>query len=67
MACTRAQVATQPSDVGAGWSGEAFAKKRIASTAQGGWLIPFLDDPKAAFGVKYDAVPLPVGKTGQQG
>lgn len=57
--------ATQPSDVGAGWSGEAFAKKRIASTAQGGWLIPFLDDPKAAFGVKYDAVPLPTGKAGK--
>lgn len=58
------KVATQPSDVGAGWSGEAFAKKRIASTAQGGWLIPFLNDPKAAFGVKYDAAALPVGKSG---
>jgi len=59
------KIATQPSDVGAGWSGEALAKKRIASTAQGGWLIPFLDDPKAAFGVKYDAVPLPTGKAGK--
>jgi multiple sugar transport system substrate-binding protein len=59
--------ATQPSDVGAGWSGEAFAKKRIASTAQGGWLIPFLNDPKAAFGVNYDGVALPVGKTGGKG
>jgi len=58
------KIATQPADVGASWSGEAFAKKRIVSTAQGGWLIPFLDDPKAAFGVKYDAVSLPVGKTG---
>jgi multiple sugar transport system substrate-binding protein len=58
------KIATIPADVGAGWSGEALAKKRIASTAQGGWLIPFLNDPKAAFGVKYDAAPLPVGKTG---
>ena len=57
-------VATIPADVGASWSGEAFGKKRIASTAQGGWMIPFLDDPKAAFGVKYDAVALPVGKSG---
>lgn len=57
-------IATIPADVGANWSGEALAKKRISSTAQGGWLIPFLDDPKAAFGVKYDAVPLPVGKDG---
>jgi multiple sugar transport system substrate-binding protein len=59
--------ATQPSDVGASWSGEAFAKKRIASTAQGGWLIPFLNDPKANFGVKYDGVALPVGKNGGKG
>ncbi len=58
------KVATIPADVGAGWSGEALAKKRISSTAQGGWLIPFLDDPKAAFGVKYDGAPLPVGKNG---
>jgi multiple sugar transport system substrate-binding protein len=58
------KIATQPADVGAGWSGEALAKKRIASTAQGGWLIPFLDDPKANFGVKYDVAPLPVGKSG---
>jgi len=56
--------ATQPSDVGASWSGEAFAKKRIASTAQGGWLIPFVNDPKANFGVKFDVAPLPVGKSG---
>jgi multiple sugar transport system substrate-binding protein len=60
------KVATIPADVGASWSGEAFAKKRIASTAQGGWLIPFLNDPKAAFGVNYDAVALPVGKTGNK-
>jgi len=60
------KVATIPADVGASWSGEALAKKRIASTAQGGWLIPFLNDPKANFGVKFDAVSLPVGKTGQK-
>jgi len=59
--------ATVPADVGAGWSGEALAKKRIASAPQGGWLIPFLDDPKANFGVKYDAVPLPLGKSGGKG
>jgi len=57
-------IATIPADVGAGWSGEAFAKKRVSSVAEGGWMIPFLDDPKAAFGVNYDAVPLPVGEGG---
>jgi len=61
------KIATVPSDVGASWSGEALAKKRIASTAQGGWLIPFLNDPKASFGVKYDGTALPLGKTGGKG
>src|SRR5205085_9727806 len=37
--------ATIPADVGAGWAGEAFAKKRVASAVEGGWMIPFLDDP----------------------
>jgi ABC-type glycerol-3-phosphate transport system substrate-binding protein len=32
----------------------------------GGWVNPFLTDPKAHWDVKYDAVPLPVGKTGSQ-
>jgi multiple sugar transport system substrate-binding protein len=57
-------VATVPADVGASWSGEALAKKRVVSVAEGGWMIPFLDDPKANFGVKYNAAPLPVGKDG---
>jgi ABC-type glycerol-3-phosphate transport system substrate-binding protein len=30
----------------------------------GGWVYPFLTDPKAAFDIHYDAVPLPLGKTG---
>jgi multiple sugar transport system substrate-binding protein len=58
------KIATQSADVGAGWAGEAFAKKRVASASEGGWMIPFLNDPKAAFGVNYDAVSLPVGKNG---
>src|SRR5262249_34443751 len=58
------KVAAQPSDVGAGWNGEAFAKKRVAAAVEGGWMIPFLQDPKAAFGVNFDAAPLPVGKNG---
>jgi multiple sugar transport system substrate-binding protein len=60
------KTATIPADVGAGWSGEAFAKQRIASTVQGGWLIPFMADPKGGFSnVKYNVAPLPLGKTGQ--
>jgi multiple sugar transport system substrate-binding protein len=55
---------TLPADVSAGWEGEAFAKQRAASIVVGGWVKPFLNDPKAAFGVHYDVVPLPLGKTG---
>jgi multiple sugar transport system substrate-binding protein len=59
--------ATIPADVGAGWSGEAFAKKRTASAIQGGWMIPFLNDPAANFGVNYDAAALPMGANGGRG
>jgi multiple sugar transport system substrate-binding protein len=55
---------TISSDVGTTWEGEAFAKKRAASIVVGDWANPFLNDPKAAFGIHYDAVPLPLGKTG---
>jgi len=58
------KMATVPADVGAGWAGEAFAKKRVASAVEGGWMISYLDDSKAAFGVKYDGAALPVGKDG---
>jgi multiple sugar transport system substrate-binding protein len=61
------KVATTKADVGTGWAGETFAKKRSASAIEGGWLIPFLDDPKAGFGVKYDVAPLPTGKNGGKG
>ncbi len=55
---------TLSADAGATWEGEAFAKKRAASIVVGGWANPFLTDPNAAFGIHYDAVPLPLGKTG---
>jgi len=53
-----------PADVSATWEGEAFAKQRAAGIVAGGWVNAFLNDPKAAFGVHYDVVPLPLGKTG---
>ena len=55
---------TLSADVGATWEGEAFAKQRAASIVVGDWINPFLTDPKAAFGLHYDAIPLPLGKTG---
>ncbi|HEX8231361.1 MAG TPA: sugar ABC transporter substrate-binding protein, partial [Chloroflexia bacterium] len=55
---------TISSDVGATWEGEAFARKRAASIIVGGWVNPYLTDPKGDFDIHYDAVPLPLGKTG---
>ena len=51
MACIRDKFLTISADVGATWEGEAFAKKRAASIVVGGWVNPFLNDPKAAFGI----------------
>lgn len=31
-----------PSDVGAGWAGDAFGKQRAAMALEGGWLIPYM-------------------------
>ena len=36
----------------------------MARIVVGGWVNPFLTHPQAAFGIHYDAVPLPLGKTG---
>jgi multiple sugar transport system substrate-binding protein len=58
------KVLTLPTDVSAAWEGEAFAKKRAASIVVGGWVNPFLTDPGSNFDLHYDAVPLPLGKTG---
>ncbi len=55
---------TLSSEVGATWEGEAFARKQVASIVVGGWVNPLLNDPNTAFDMHYDAVPLPLGKTG---
>lgn len=57
----RKKIATIPTDVGAGWNGDAFGRKNAAMVISGGWLIPYLKDgyPKISYGV----APLPLGKT----
>ena len=55
-------------DLSVGWPGEAFGKKRIASALEGGWMVPFLADPKGGYGdVKYTAAPLPQSNKGGKG
>ena len=60
--------AGQAADVGAGWPGEAFGKKRAAAVVEGGWMVPFLADPAGGFSdVKYAAAPLPASPNGGKG
>lgn len=55
----------QPSDVGAGWDGEAFGKQEVAMTFEGGWMIPYLSSTFPS--VQYGIAPVPMAPTGQRG
>lgn len=56
----------QPSDVGAGWDGEAFGKGLAAMTFEGGWMIPYMASTFP--GIQYGIAPMPkdptTGKSG---
>ncbi len=54
-----------PSDVGAGWNGEAFGKQQVAMTFEGGWLIPFMTSTYP--NVQYGIAPLPKAPDGNRG
>ena len=56
-------VAVRPSEIGAGWQGEAFGKENAAMVMEGGWMVPFLTSnfPDVEFG----AVELPAGPAGK--
>lgn len=49
----RDQLATTPSDAGAGWPGDALAKGLGSIVFEGNWVFPFLKDnaPDLAFGI----------------
>ncbi|HEX8994772.1 MAG TPA: sugar ABC transporter substrate-binding protein [Ktedonobacterales bacterium] len=51
-----------PSDVGAGWDGEAFGKGLVGMTFEGGWMIPYMSQsfPNVSYGI----APLPKSPTG---
>ncbi|WP_461862956.1 ABC transporter substrate-binding protein [Thermococcus sp.] len=57
----------QPSDVGAGWLGDAFGQQKVAMVISGNWMIPFLADqfPDFKYGTDWDMAPLPAGKDGR--
>lgn len=55
-------IAGSPSEVDAGWGGEAFGEQRVAMAMEGNWVIQFLEDnyPELNYGV----VELPAGPAG---
>ena len=50
-----------PTNVSAGWPGEAFGKQRAAMALEGGWLIPYMKQTYP--GVDYDIAPVPTNPT----
>jgi multiple sugar transport system substrate-binding protein len=53
-----------PSDIGAGWDGEAFGKGLVAMTFEGGWMIPYMSSTFP--NIKYSIAPLPTAPTSQR-
>lgn len=51
--------AATPTDLGDGWNGDSFAKKKVAMVIEGGWLIPSMTT--AGPDVKYGIARLPKG------
>ncbi|MCC6003493.1 MAG: sugar ABC transporter substrate-binding protein [Thermofilum sp.] len=56
-----------PSDVNAGWNGEAFGKQLAAMTIEGSWCIPYIADqfPDFKYGSDWDIALLPKGSAGR--
>ncbi len=54
--------ATIPSELDAGWSGEAFGQERAAMTIEGNWIIGAMSNEFPD--VEYGAAPLPEGPAG---
>jgi multiple sugar transport system substrate-binding protein len=59
-----AKTGVMPSDVGAGWDGEAFGKGLVAMTFEGGWMIPYMSSTFPD--IKYGIAPLPSAPNGQR-
>lgn len=51
-----------PSQVSAGWSGEAFGKNKAAMAIVGNWVVGAMQSDYPS--IKYQVVPLPAGPTG---
>jgi multiple sugar transport system substrate-binding protein len=61
----RDRIAVQPSDLGQGWSGGAFATEQVGIAVEGAWILGFLrnEAPNIRFGTTY----MPIGPSGDRG
>lgn len=58
-------VATQPSDIAAGWPGDCLAKEQAGVAIEGAWMLGFLRDN--APNLPYGTTLLPLAPTGERG
>lgn len=54
-------IATIPSDQGAGWNGDVFGRGQVAMCISGAWMLPYLKESYP--NLKYNVAELPEGKT----
>jgi multiple sugar transport system substrate-binding protein len=58
-------VAVQPSDIGAGWTGDCLKSDNVGIAIEGAWILGFLRDN--APNLQYGTAPMPIGPSGERG
>jgi multiple sugar transport system substrate-binding protein len=58
-------VAVQPSDIGAGWTGDCLKSDNVGIAMEGAWILGFLRDN--APNLVYGTAPMPIGPSGKRG
>ncbi|RKX75095.1 MAG: ABC transporter substrate-binding protein [Spirochaetes bacterium] len=61
----REGIAVQPSDLGQGWTGGAFATEQVGIAVEGAWILGFLRNE--APNIQYGTTFMPVGPSGERG
>jgi multiple sugar transport system substrate-binding protein len=58
-------VAVQPSDIGAGWTGDCLKSDNVGVAMEGAWILGFLRDN--APNLQYGTAKMPIGPSGKRG
>ncbi len=59
------EAAVQPSDIGAGWTGDCLATDNVGIAIEGAWILGFLRD--VAPNLQFGTAPMPLGPSGERG